>query len=215
MSWFSNYSSIGRKVIMGLSGLFLITFITVHLLVNSFSLVSKELFNAGSHFMGSNPVIQVMQYVLALGFLIHIVMGIVLTLQNRAARPVNYVHNKPAANSTFSSRYMIYTGVLVMVFIFLHMKHFFVPIKFEHGTFETDYDLLMTVFSNPIYVLIYVLAFVALGIHLHHGFQSAFQSIGANHPKYTPFIKKLGLLFCYVVAIGFSSIALFHFFNSL
>ena len=215
MSWFSNYSSIGRKVIMGLSGLFLITFIAIHLLVNSFSLVSKDLFNAGSHFMGSNPVIQVMQYVLALGFLVHIVMGIVLTLQNSAARPVKYAYNNPGANSSFSSRYMIYTGVLVLLFLFLHMKDFFVPIKFEHGTYGTDYDLLTTVFSNPLYVLIYVLAFIGLAIHLHHGFQSAFQSIGANHPKYTPAIKKLGLVFCYVVGIGFSSIALFHYFNSL
>ncbi len=210
-----SYSSIGRKVVMGLTGLFLITFITIHLLINSFSLVGPELFNAGSKFMGTNPVIQTMQYVLALGFIIHIIMGIRLTIQNNAARPIKYVHNDPSANSTFSSRYMIFTGVLVLLFLILHLKDFFVPIKFEHGTFGEDYDLLVRVFSNPLYVFIYVVAFVGLSIHLHHGFQSAFQSLGWNHPKYTPFVKKLGLVFCYVVGIGFSSIALFHYFNSL
>ncbi len=210
-----SYSSIGRKVIMGLSGLFLITFIVIHLLINAFSLVSADLFNAGSHFMGTNPVIQVMQFVLAAGFIIHIIMGIRLTMQNNAARPIKYAHNDPSANSSFSSRNMIYTGLLVLLFLFLHLKDFFVPIKFDHGAYGTDYDLLTQVFSNPLYVLIYVIAFIGLAIHLNHGFQSAFQSIGANHSKYTPGLKKFGVVFCYIVGIGFSSIALFHFFNSL
>lgn len=215
MSGFLKYSSITRKIIMGLSGLFLITFILVHLMVNGFSLISADLFNAGSHFMGTNPVIQAMQFVLAAGFVIHIGMGIMLTLQNNAARPTKYAYNNASANSTLSSRYMIYSGLLVMVFIFIHMKDFFVPIKFGPHDFGTDFDLLTKVFSNPIYVGVYVLAFIALAIHLHHGFQSSFQSIGANHTKYTPTIKKLGLLFCWVVGIGFSAIALFHYFNSL
>jgi succinate dehydrogenase / fumarate reductase cytochrome b subunit len=217
MGWFSNFSSssIGRKFIMGLTGLFLVTFIAVHLLVNSFSLVSADLFNAGSHFMATNVLIQVMQYVLALGFIIHIAMGIVLTLKNNAARPVKYAMNKPGENSTFSSRSMIYSGVLVLLFLFLHLKDFFVPIKFEHGTYGTDYDLLVTVFSNPMFVGIYVVAFILLAIHLYHGFQSSFQSIGVNHPKYTPTIKFLGVLYCVIVGLGFSVIALFHYFNSL
>jgi len=217
MGWFSNFtsSSIGRKFLMGITGLFLVTFIAVHLLVNSFSLVSAELFNAGSHFMGTNPLIQAMQYVLAAGFLFHIVMGIVLTIKNNAARPVKYAMNKPGENANIASRSMIYTGVLVMLFLFLHLKDFFVPIKFQHGTYGTDYDLLVTVFSNPLYVGIYVVAFILLSIHLYHGFQSAFQTIGVNHPKYTPAIKFLGVLYCFIVGLGFSAIALFHYFNSL
>ncbi len=217
MGWFSNFtsSSIGRKFLMGITGLFLVTFIAVHLLINSFSLVSAELFNAGSHFMATNPLIQAMQYVLALGFIAHIAMGIVLTIRNNAARPVKYAMNKPGENSNFASRSMILTGVLVMLFLFLHLKDFFVPIKFDHGSYGTDYDLLVLVFSNPVYVVIYVVAFILLGIHLYHGFQSAFQTIGVNHPKYTPAIKFLGVLYCVIVALGFSAIALFHFFNSM
>lgn len=217
MGWFSNFysSSIGRKFLMGLSGLFLVTFIAIHLLINSFSLVSAELFNAGSHFMATNPLIQAMQYVLAFGFLFHIIMGIVLTRKNYAARPVKYAMNKPGENSSFSSRSMIITGMLVLVFLILHIKDFFIPIKFDHGSYGTDYDLLVLVFSNPLYVAIYVISFILLAIHLNHGFQSAFQTIGVNHPKYTPTIKFLGVLYCVVVGLGFSSIALFHYFNSM
>jgi len=210
-------SSVGRKFIMGLSGLFLITFITIHLLINLFSLISADLFNAGSHFMATNPLIQIMQYVLAAGFIIHIVMGIRLTIQNNAARPVKYACNKPGENSSFASRSMIYTGMLVVVFLILHMKDFFVEIKFNHLSNvavanPTDYDLLVQVFQNPIYILIYVIAFIALGIHLNHGFQSAFQTMGLNHKRYNPLIKSAGVAFCALITVGFSAVALFHFF---
>lgn len=217
MSWFSDFrtSSIGRKFFMGLTGLFLVTFIAVHLFVNLLSLFSAEAFNAASEFMGTNPVIQVMQYVLAAGFIIHIYTGIRLELKNRAARPIKYAHNKPGENSSFASRNMIYTGLLILAFLVLHLKDFFVKIKFEHGTYGTDYDLLVQVFSNPMYVGIYVASFILLGIHLYHGLQSGFQTIGVNHPKYTPLIKAIGLGFCIIIAVGFSSIALFHFFNSM
>lgn len=213
-------TSLARKFIMSLSGFFLITFILVHLMINLFSLGlfwdGRELFNAGSHFMASNPLIQVMQYVLALGFIIHIYMGIKLSLQNGKARPIKYAKNNAAASSSLSSRSMIYSGVLVLVFLILHMKDFFVEIKFNHlrnvaVTNPTDFDLLLQVFSNPLYVVVYVLAFIGLGIHLNHGFQSAFQSLGANHSKYTPMLKKAGMVFSIFIAIGFSAIAIIHF----
>jgi len=213
-------SSIGRKFIMGLSGLFLITFITLHLLINFFSLGlgwdGRELFNAGSHFMATNPFIQIMQYVLAAGFIIHIGMGIRLTMQNNAARKTKYAHNKPGENSSLSARSMIITGMLVLLFLILHIKDFFVEIKFNDlGGLPSDYDLLLDVFSKPLYVGLYVLAFIALGVHLNHGFQSAFQSIGINHKKYTPIIKAAGSIFCVIIALGFSSIALMHYIHSL
>lgn len=217
-------SSVGRKFIMGLSGFFLITFIMVHLLINFFSLGlgwdGKELFNAGSKFMATNPLIQIMQYVLAAGFIIHMAMGIRLTLQNNAARPIKYAYNKPGESSSISSRSMIYSGMLVFVFLILHMKDFFVEIKFNHlsnvvAANPTDYDLLMQVFANPLYVVIYVLAFIALGVHLNHGFQSAFQTMGLNHKKYNPLIKAAGAIFCVVIALGFSSVAIMHFIHSL
>ena len=224
-------TSIARKVVMGLTGLFLITFLCTHLLVNSFSLVSEELFNRGSHFMATNPLIQVMQYVLAAGFLIHIILGIVLTAQNKAARgSVSYKKENWKANTGVNAKSMIVTGILVLLFLILHMKDFFAEIKFNHDaigmvsyTFESgltklyqnDYSLLVSVFSNPLYVAIYVVSFILLGIHLSHGFQSAFQSIGANHKKYTPLIKGFGTVYSIAIAVGFSSIAIFHYINSL
>jgi len=220
-------TSIARKIVMGLTGFFLITFILVHLLINSFSLVSPELFNRGSHFMATNPLIQIMQYVLAAGFLIHIIMGIVLTAQNKAARGKSYAKNNAAANSSISSRSMIITGLLVLVFLVLHMKDFFMEVKFgnlghvpfeSHGVttmLQNDFSVIQAVFSMPVYTAIYVLAFIALGIHLNHGFQSAFQSLGCNHSKYNKLIKASGTAFSLLIAVGFSAIALTHFISSL
>lgn len=200
---------------MGLSGLFLILFLANHLLVNSFTLISAELFNEASHFMQTNIVVQIMQYVLALGFIIHIGLGIRLTIMNKMARPKNYAYNKPSANSAMSSRSMIITGMLVLLFLILHIKDFFVPIHWPDNPLLTDYDLVVQLFANPIYVAIYLVAFIMMAIHLHHGFQSAFQSVGANHAKYTPLIKGFGTFFCILVGVGFSAIALVHYLNSL
>jgi len=220
-------TSIARKFVMGLTGFFLITFITIHLLVNSFSLISPELFNQGSHFMATNPLIQVMQYALAAGFLIHIIMGLILTAQNKAARGKSYAKNNASANSGIASRSMIYTGLLVLVFIVLHMKDFFMEVKFgslghvdvtSHGIttiMQNDYSLMHAVFSLPLYTAIYVIAFIALGIHLNHGFQSAFQSMGINHSRYNKLIKNAGTAFSVLIAVGFSTIAITHFVASL
>ncbi len=203
-------SSVGRKVVMSLSGLFLITFLLVHLGVNLTLFISKDTFNGASHFMATNPVIQVMQYVLAAGFIFHIIMGIWLELKNRASRPIKYAKNNAAANSGWASRNMIYTGILVLLFILLHLKDFFVQIKF--GEVHDDYELVTQLFKNPIYVLIYAIAFVLLGIHLSHGFQSAFTSIGARAPKYLKYVKNLGMAFSYFIALGFSIIAIYFYF---
>ena len=203
-------SSVGRKVVMSLSGLFLITFLLVHLGVNLTLFVGPETFNGASHFMATNPIIQVMQYVLAAGFIFHIAMGIKLELKNRASRPIKYAKNNAAANSGWASRNMIYTGILILLFIILHLKDFFVKIKF--GEVHDDYQLVTQLFKNPIYVLIYVIAFLLLGIHLSHGFQSAFTSVGARAPKYLKCVKNLGMLFSYFIALGFSIIAIYFYF---
>lgn len=208
-------TSVGRKILMSLSGLFLITFIVVHLGVNLLSLSSNpDLFNEASHFMATNPVIFVMQFVLAFGFIFHIVMGIYLTKKNNAARPIKYAYNKPGESSSFSSRSMIITGMLVLLFLILHMKGFFYTIKCTDMGDKTDYDLLVETFGMWQYTVVYVVSFILLGIHLNHGFQSAFQSIGINHKKYTPWIKMAGVAYCILVTVGFSAIALFHFINA-
>ncbi len=203
-------SSLGRKIVMSLSGFFLITFLLVHLGINLTLFAGADIFNAASHFMATNPVIQVMQYVLAAGFIVHIIMGIRLELKNKASRPIKYTKNNAAANSGWASRNMIYTGLLVLLFLVLHLKDFFVEIKF--GEVQDDYQLVTQLFSSPIYVSIYVLAFVLLGLHLSHGFQSAFTSIGARAPKYLKFIKNLGMAFSYLIALGFSVIAIYFYF---
>ncbi len=203
-------SSLGRKVAMSLSGFFLITFLLVHLGVNLTLFVGAETFNAASHFMATNPLIQVMQYVLAAGFIFHIAMGIWLELKNRASRPIKYAKNNAAANSGWASRNMIVTGIVVLLFLILHIKDFFIKIKF--GEVHDDYQLVTDLFKNPLYVLIYVIAFVLLGIHLSHGFQSAFTSVGARAPKYLKFVKNVGMAFSYFIALGFSIIAIYFYF---
>lgn len=208
-------SSIARKIVMAVTGLFLISFIALHLAVNLLTLVSADAFNEASHFMGTNPFIQIMQYVLALGFILHIAMGIQLTMKNRQARPVAYAMNKPAENSSWSSRNMIVTGLLILLFLVLHIKDYFWEIKFGDMSMQSDYELVTTLFQNPLYTFIYLFSFILLGFHLDHGFQSAFQSVGANHYKYTPLIKLLGRIFSVIVAIGFSAISLYFYLSSL
>lgn len=208
-------SSIVRKFIMALSGLFLIIFLITHLVINSLTLSSsKDLFNEAAHFMATNPIIYAMQYVLALGFIIHIGMGIKLTIQNKRARSQEYVYNKMSKNTDLSSRSMIVSGGLVIVFLALHLRDYFYQMKFvglPEGT--TDYDLVVNLFTNPYYTAVYVIAFIVLGIHLNHGFKSAFQSMGANHKKYNPLIKTVSTAYSLVIALGFSTIAIFHFIN--
>ena len=208
-------SSIVRKFIMALSGLFLIIFLITHLLINSLTLASsKDLFNEAAHFMATNPIIYAMQYVLALGFIIHIGMGIKLTIQNKRARSQEYVYNKMSKNTDLSSRSMIVSGGLVIVFLALHLRDYFYQMKFvglPEGT--TDYDLVVNLFTNPYYTAVYVIAFIVLGVHLNHGFKSAFQSMGANHKKYNPLIKIVSKAYSIVIALGFSTIAIFHFIN--
>jgi len=208
-------SSIVRKFIMALSGLFLIIFLITHLVINSLTLASsKDLFNEAAHFMATNPIIYAMQYVLALGFIIHIGMGVKLTIQNKRARSQEYVYNKMSKNTDLSSRSMIVSGGLVIVFLALHLRDYFYQMKFvglPEGT--TDYDLVVNLFTNPYYTAVYVIAFIVLGVHLNHGFKSAFQSMGANHKKYNPLIKIVSTAYSIVIALGFSTIAIFHFIN--
>jgi len=213
MAWIK--SSILRKVVMAITGLFLISFLIIHLAVNLLTLVDKDLFNSASHFMGTNFFIQVMQYVLALGFLFHIIMGVALQIQNRKARPIGYAMDKPSTNSSWSSRNMILTGVLILLFLILHLKDYLWEIKLGDMSYRTDYDLVVTLFENPLYTAIYVFSFLLLGFHLDHGFQSSFQSVGINHNKYTPIIKIAGRIFSIIIALGFMSISLFFYFASL
>lgn len=213
-------SSVGRKILMALSGFFLLFFLLQHFVINFLSVLSADAFNETSHFMGTNPLIQyILQPVLLFGVLFHLGMGIRLDLQNKKARPVKYAMNKPGENVSWMSRNMIITGIMIMLFLGLHFYDFWIPEikdKFIDGIWDNPtkyYEHLVHKFADPVRVGIYVLAFVFLALHLLHGFQSAFQSVGFNHRKYTPIIKKLGTLYAIIIPLGFIFIAIFHYIN--
>ena len=217
-------SSVGRKVLMALSGFFLLFFLAQHFVINLFSLVSEDTFNEVSHFMGTNSLVQfVLQPVLLFGVLFHLGMGMYLESKNRAARPIKYAMDKPSENSNWMSRNMIITGIMIMLFLGLHFFDFWFPeinIKYIKGDMSGLHDGeyrywedLHHKFHDIWRVIIYCISFVFLGLHLAHGFQSAFQSAGFNHNKYTPLIKKLGILYAILIPLGFIFIALFHYFT--
>ncbi|GET46042.1 succinate dehydrogenase cytochrome b subunit [Capnocytophaga felis] len=221
-------TSIARKVAMALSALFLIVFLVIHLVVNFTSVISPDLFNELSHFMGTNPLIQgVMQPILMLGVIFHFVMGFVLEIQNRKARGANaYARYNGAANSTWMSRNMIYSGLFILLFLIFHLKDFWLhemTVKYVNGDMTglgangefRYYEDLLEMMSNPIRVAVYVLSFVFLYLHLIHGFQSSFQSIGLKDDKRKKFISLCGKIYSIVICGGFVIVALYHFFNNL
>lgn len=224
MSWVSNTfnSSIGKKLVMALSGFFLLIFLAQHFAINFLSVISPDAFNGASHFMGTNPIIQfVMQPILAFGVTIHFIMGLALEIKNKSSRPVKYAVVDGAANSTWMSRNMAITGLVVLAFLGLHFYDFWFPelkIKYIDGIWndETRYfPELQHKFVNPIRVALYCISFALLSLHLMHGFRSAFQSVGLNHVKYTPIIKKLGNIYAIAIPAGFIFIAIFHYIQSL
>jgi len=212
-------SSIARKVAMALSALFLIIFLIIHLSVNITSLFSEKLFNELSHFMGTNPLVQfALQPVLILGVVFHFVMGFILELQNKKSRGVPYAKYNGAAGASWASRNMILSGVVILAFLVLHFIDFWVPeMKYKYIEFLPEdpnryFEELQHKFVSPLRVGAYVIAFALLALHLLHGFQSAFQSMGVNN-KYTPFIKSFGKFYSFAVPLGFIIIALYHHFN--
>lgn len=208
------YSSIGKKILMASTGFFLMIFLLTHLIINFFLFIGEDAFNKATYFMKTNPIIQILQYVLAIGFISHIFLGFKLYLQNKIARgSINYTVNKWDKHTSFNSRTMIYTGCLILCFLVLHLKNFMIPMKFDYTKGINDYQLVTTLFKDPIYTSIYILSFIVLAIHLSHGFQSAFQSIGIYHTNYTYWIKKLGIIYFWLISLGFSSISLWFFFK--
>lgn len=220
-----NKSSVGRKILMALSGLFLLVFLLQHLIINMLSVINPDTFNETSHFMGTNGMVQfVAQPLLIFGMVFHLIMGMVLEYQNSQARDVKYAFNNAKANSSWMSRNMIISGIMVMLFLGLHFYDFWLPevaTKFVEGDWTGMHTVdgvesyryfaeLQHKFVSPVRVGIYVLAFVFLALHLLHGFQSSFQSVGFRHNKYTPVIKSLGNIYAIVVPLGFIFIALFH-----
>lgn len=209
-------STIGRKLLMALSAFFLILFLIVHMSMNFISVFSEESFNGASHFMETNPFIQFfMQPLLLIGVIFHFIMGFVLEIKNKKARPVAYAVNNAKDNSSWASRNMIISGGVILCFLVLHLGDFWFPTisknYFGAHEIETSYEHLQSKFSQLWRVVIYNIAFILLGLHLAHGFKSAFQSMGINHPKYSPIIKAFGTWYSILIPLGFIIISIYHY----
>ena len=166
--------------------------------------------------MGTNPLIQfVMQPILMFGVTFHFIMGFVLELKNRAARPIKYAVNNGAANASWTSRNMIYSGLFILGFLAFHLWDFWFPeMIYKYVNFSPEdptryFEEMTHKFHDAWRVVVYCLTFVFLALHLDHGFQSAFQSLGLNHPTYTPMIKVFGRAFSVVVPLLFAIIPVF------
>ncbi|MFO7978982.1 MAG: succinate dehydrogenase cytochrome b subunit [Bacteroidales bacterium] len=211
------FSSLSHKYIMALAGAFLMLFLITHLATNILLLSGREAFDAAVAFLLANPIIKAMEYVLFAGFLIHIFLGVLLEIYNYRSRPRKYKISPKTQTFSFS-RYMFHTGVIIFIFLIIHLVNFFfiklgwVPVP-DHAEGPLDfYNMAVALFTNPWYSVIYLVSFVFLGFHLYHAFQSAFQSLGLNHPMYTPAVKAFGLVYSVFISLGFSSIPIFFLF---
>jgi succinate dehydrogenase / fumarate reductase, cytochrome b subunit len=222
MSNFLN-ASIGRKVFMSLTGLFLISFLSIHLTLNLFLIFddSGNLFNGAAHFMATNPVIKIMEPLLALGFIIHIIWSGWITLDNMKARPKGYASGDKLLKWYVPAKNMFILGGMIFIFLVLHILNFWVKMKFTGdplldqatGTgveMHNAYALVSNLFINhPLYDIIYMTGGIFVGLHITHGFWSAFQTIGLNNIMWMNRLKYVANFIGFVFAIGFSSIPLY------
>ncbi|MDT0294539.1 succinate dehydrogenase cytochrome b subunit [Mesonia ostreae] len=214
-------SSVARKFAMALSGLFLVFFLLQHFTINITSVISPEIFNEFSHFMGTNFVVQaILQPILIFGVVFHFIMGLTLEIQNRNARDIGYKNYNGSANSSWMSRNMIYSGIVILAFLGLHFYDFWFP-ELVHKYVESNpddptryYEETIAKFENPIRVGLYVISFIFLMLHLLHGFASSFQSVGFNN-KYSKALQGFTKAFAIIIPLGFIFIAIFHYINHL
>ena len=207
---------------MALSGFFLMFFLLQHLAINFISIINPNLFNRTSHFMGTNFFIQfILQPILLFGVIFHLGMGMYLDFKNKVSRPINYAVNNPSENSTWMSRNMIITGIMIMLFLALHFYDFWIPeIKYKYINFKAEsperyYGELQHKFHDLWRVIIYCISFVFLSLHLLHGFQSSLQSVGLRSSKHASKIKTLSNIYAILVPVGFILIAIFHYLKHL
>lgn len=223
MSWFSETftSSIGRKLLMSLTGIFLILFLIIHLLGNLaiFNDDGGVAFNAYSVFMSTNALIKTVSYLLYLTIVAHAIIAGWLWISNKKARPQGYAVSSANENSTWASRSMMLLGSLVLVFIIIHLKDFWWQFKMGGSEFALDeggnknlYALVVEQFKSPVTLVIYLIGLVALAVHLWHGFQSAFQTLGLEHQRYTPAIRFIGKIYSIVIPAGFAAMPIYIFF---
>lgn len=194
---------------MSLTGLFLISFLVIHVTINGMIWFNDggKTFSHWGHFMGTNPIIRTLEIGLVLGFLVHIYDGLMLWYENHKARPVKYAYSKASANSKWYSRSMGLLGTIILLFLIMHTSHFWIPNRsnqFTTGEELNLYQMMLDIFQNPVVVVLYVLGCFSLFWHLLHGFKSAFQSLGLNHVKYNGIIATVGTAFAIIVPLLFA-----------
>jgi succinate dehydrogenase / fumarate reductase cytochrome b subunit len=217
MSWFSQTfsSSLGKKLIMALTGLFLIIFLIGHVSGNMllFKDDNGEAFNKYADFMTSNQLVQIVRYITWISIVVHVIYSFLLVRNNKQARPVGYKMAKPGDNSSWMSRNMFLLGILIFIFLAIHLRTFLYEMKFgdvplvsyeSTGEVKNLYALVVNAFETWWYSLFYVISMLFLALHLFHGFQSTSQTVGFRHPKYNDFIKKFGYAFGIIVCILFA-----------
>jgi len=214
MGWFIKFidSSIGKKIVMALTGLFLSIFLIAHLAGNLLLLAGDGgvKFEEYANFMAEsgNIPVRIVEIALFILLIYHIINGIRITSINRKARNIKYKNVDASANSTFFSRFMIQSGGIIFIFLVIHLRSFFFPYRFSHPEI-TMYEAVKTAFENPLYSGFYVFAMVLLAFHLNHGVQSAFQTLGLYDKKITPIIKKTGTAFAIIICLAFAIIPLY------
>lgn len=213
MGWLQRFvsSSIGKKQVMGVTGLMLCVFLLLHLAGNLLLFCNTPgPFDSYADAMRSNPLLIPMELGLFTVFMVHIGLGFKTRFENKSARPQDYAVQHPAGDLTLASVTMPYTGLATLAFLIYHLYSFRVKWDGESSL----YAMVHSHFADSgLNVIIYVAAMLALGLHLSHGFQSAFQSLGLYHKKYRPLIRKVGFVYAWgVVCLGFSSIPLYSYF---
>ena len=208
-------SSIGRKLIMSISGLFLIVFLTVHMVMNLVAVFSLDGYDAVCHFMGTNPVIQLMVPVLAAGFIVHIIYAGMLTLQNQKARGNDKYASASKTQVSWASKNMFVLGAIVLGVLVFHLTHFWAKMQLLEWKGEESMlgsELIVTVFKNPVVVAVYLAWILAVWLHLTHGFWSAFQTLGINNKKWYSRLKMIGIIYATILAVGFAVVAVYFYF---
>jgi succinate dehydrogenase / fumarate reductase cytochrome b subunit len=198
---------------MSLSGLFLVIFLLLHVSINVTALFSQNAYNAACRFMDTNILIQVMVPVLALGFAVHILFSLIITVKNQKARPVKYSVSSKTETSSWAAKNMFVIGVIVLCFLGLHLTHFWAKMQLQHfigGHGEDNpYALVYTLFGEWYYCVLYVVWIAALYFHISHGFWSAFQTLGINNSKWIPRLQIIAKIYAILVALAFISIPLY------
>jgi len=203
-------SSVGKKLVMAFTGIFLILFLIVHVALNAciWAMDGGEMFNKGAHFMGANVVPRILEIGLFAGFILHIVQGLMLTFDNQKARSVKYAVDYGNKGSKWYSRSMALLGTIIMLFLIIHLSHFWFPNRSHQGFLLGEeinlFDTMKEVFSNIYVVIVYVISCISLGYHLAHGFQSAFKTIGVTNKRYHLMLSTLGYGFSIIVSLAFA-----------